>query len=220
MQQNRRAEARRTCTRVRGALALGHEGRSSASMPWSIRNAPAATRCPISRAVSSRAARPWCSCATSMAPPARWSSARAPSRRRSQAPAFRCSSTTASMWRSRPAPTASTSAGTTWRPRTRGRCSGRTRSIGLSIKTVAQARRRAARVARLCLHRRRVCHGLEGQHQRADRGCGRRARSWPSSARALRRLSGRSDRRHRRRQCGRRDRGRRRRRRRHRGAVA
>ncbi len=46
---------------------------------------------------------------------------------------------------------------------------GRTAIIGLSIKTVAAGRGRAARAARLCGDRRRLRHDLEGQYRGADR---------------------------------------------------
>ena len=56
--------------------------------------------------------------------------------------------------------------------------------IGLSIKSVALAERRAARCARLRGRRRGLCHHLEGQSESADRHRGPYARSLRRSARA------------------------------------
>ncbi len=56
--------------------------------------------------------------------------------------------------------------------------------IGQSIKTVALGESRAARCARLCGRRRRLCDDLEGQSESADRHCGSCARSSRHSARA------------------------------------
>ena len=46
---------------------------------------------------------------------------------------------------------------------------GRDAIIGLSIKTVAEAKRRAGRADRLCRLGWRLCHGLEAAEERADR---------------------------------------------------
>ena len=93
---------------------------------------------------------------------ASWSSARARSRRRSAARAARDQRPRRRGARGR-MPTACMSAGTTWRRPMRGGCSGRDAIIGLS-STAAQRRRRApTRAARLCRHRRRLRHDLEGQ---------------------------------------------------------
>ena len=116
-----------------------------------------------------RAAPRWCSCATSSATRAPWSSG-ARAIKAALEPRAARRSTTASTSRSRRMPTACISAGTTWRPADARRLLGQTRSSGLSVKTVAQARDGAARPASTTSAIGGVyAHDLEGQHRTADR---------------------------------------------------
>ena len=96
---------------------------------------------------------------------------------------------------------------------------GRSAIIGLSVKTVEQAKAAPTRTARLCRDRRRLRHDLEGEYEGADRHR-RPARDRRHDPRAQGELSDLRHCRDQRHECGRRDRGGRRWRCRHLGPVA
>ena len=160
---------------------------------------PAATRSPILRGCWRRAARRWCSCATSsrdtraMVERARAIKAAlgAGVPLRDQRPR-RCRAR-------RRLPTACMSGRTTWRRPTRGGCSGPTPSSGCRSRP---SRRRAAapsRSDRLCRHRRRLRDHVEGQ-RRIRRSASPAWRAIVDGAAP--RASRISDLRHRRHRCG------------------